>query len=96
MLVWISRIMILVIGILILIAISKIQRLIYIEKRIKKYCVVDEKDDTICFTLPELIPQRDDITTPTFWLNKRNVKESPLNGNYYQLKIYADKEKVDY
>ena len=45
MLVWISRIMILVIGILILIAISKIQRLIYLEKRIKKYCVVDEKDD---------------------------------------------------
>ena len=61
-----------------------------------KSYVVDEKDDTICFTLPELIPQRDDITTPTFWLNKRNVKESPLNGNYYQLKIYTDKEITAY
>ena len=45
MLVWISRIMILVVGILILVVISKIQRLVYLEKRIKKYCIVDEKDD---------------------------------------------------
>ena len=53
-------------------------------------------DDTIKFTLPELVPACEEVSVPTFWLNRKSVKESPLNGDYVQLRILADRDITAY
>ncbi len=62
---------------------------------INKAYIVDEKEDSICFTLPCLVPERKEITIPTFWLNKASVKDAAYE-DYYQLRIDKGKEITAY
>ena len=84
MLVWISRIIIFILVIVILIVVGKIRRLVFLEKRIKKYCVINEKDD---ISIMDKLDDKYHSVISKYENNKQLQKQS---SNYQKYVVLGD------